>query len=141
MGSPAVKIGLLFGPNNVVRPIPAPRSVRLGVLLPTWTGVSTLKTPFGSIPDLTIRALVNSALDYRGSLLRSGGIRSEIGHNIFIHFRSFGNTTGHPDVALPRSHAAARDDFSKSNAAESINNTTTAISAAILDLDEIQCFR
>src|SRR3954463_253689 len=33
--SPAVKIGLLLGPNNVVRPIPAPRRVTLGVLLPT----------------------------------------------------------------------------------------------------------
>src|SRR3954468_20827895 len=46
VASPAVKIGLLFGPNKVVRPIPAPRRV-MPWLFCIWSSVSKRKVPSG----------------------------------------------------------------------------------------------
>jgi hypothetical protein len=75
--------------------------------------------PFWNINDLAIRALVDSALDYRGTILCAAGIGSEIGHNVFINFRACGNTTRHTNVPLPRSGAVAGDYFGNTNTGES----------------------
>src|SRR5262249_23030472 len=45
--SPTVKVGLLLGDNKILLPIPAPRSVRLLLLLPRWTAVPTRNLPSG----------------------------------------------------------------------------------------------
>ena len=95
----------------------AKRSVGRFVAYVHW-GIHT-KMPFWDINDLAIRALVDSALDYRGAILRSTGIGSEISHNIFINFRARGNTTRHTNVPLPRSGAVAGDYFGKTNTGES----------------------